>query len=146
MIKKLPIYAVATLVISFLLTSCSNNYISTNLDKDNFSEYFSASAVRIVNSEQDFSGRYQFIGAVEGQDCQVKAHHAAPDEINARTQARQQAFNLNANAVVFSGCALLDPEQLAQLNAQGSKISNDAQQCQALIICYAKAYAVEVAK
>ena len=53
---------------------------------------------------------------------------------------------MDANAVVFSGCALLDAEQLAQLNAQGAKTSNDAQQCQALVICYAKAYTVETVK
>jgi len=146
MIKKLYVSTTTALVIAGLLTSCSNNYVSTNLDKNNFNDYFSASVVKIVDSEKDFSGRYQYIGAVEGQDCQVKAHHAAPDKINARTQARQQAFNMDANAVVFSGCAVLEQAQLAQLNSQGSKVSNNAQQCHAIVICYAKAYVIEEAK
>jgi len=133
MIKKLFI---TSLII--LLASCSNHYVSTNLDKDNFSGYFSASNVKMYNNEKEINARYQFIGSVEGQDCQTKAHHAAPDEINARTQARQQAFENQANGVVFSSCALLTQEQLAQLNN-----SNDAQQCYAIVICYAKAYAVE---
>tara|TARA_R110001583_G_C5603795_1_gene404738 strand:- start:685 stop:1110 length:426 start_codon:yes stop_codon:yes gene_type:complete len=137
MIKKLFIPLVLTLTATFI-ASCSNNYVSTNLDKENFSDYFSASNVKIYKSEQDINARYQFIGSVEGQDCQIKAHHALPDEVNARTQARQQAFDIKANAVVFSSCALLSQEQLAQLSH-----SNDAQQCHAIVICYAKAYAVE---
>ena len=120
------------------LTSCSAHNVSTNLDKENFNDYFSASNVKIFKSESDINGRYQFIEAVEGQDCQVKAHHAAPDRINARTQARQQAFNKQANGIVFSNCAVLSQEQLAQLNN-----SNDAQQCHAIVICYAKAYAID---
>ena len=121
-----------------LLASCSAHNVSTNLDKENFSDYFSAANVEIYKSEQEFNARYQFIGTVEGQDCQIKSHHAVPDEINARTQARQQAFNKQANGIVFSNCALLPQEQLAQLNN-----SNDAQQCHAIVICYAKAYAIE---
>lgn len=124
--------------LAFFLTSCSSGYVSTNLDKQNFSDYFSASNVEIYQSEKNIKGRYQFIGAVEGQDCQNKPHHAVPDEINARTQARRHAFEINANGIVFSNCALLSPEQLAQFNN-----SNDAQQCHSVIICYAKAYAVD---
>jgi len=121
-----------------LLASCSTQNVSTNLDKENFSDYFSAANVEIYQSEKDINASYQFIGAVEGQDCQIKAHHAVPDEINARTQARRQAFGKQANGIVFSNCALLGQEQLAQLNN-----SNDAQQCHAIVICYAKAYAID---
>jgi len=121
-----------------LMASCSTHNVSTNLDKQNFSNYFSAANVEIYQSEKDINASYQFIGAVEGQDCQIKAHHAVPDEINARTQARRQAFDKQANGIVFSNCALLAQEQLAQLNN-----SNDAQRCHAIVICYAKAYAIE---
>ena len=122
-----------------LVSSCSNRAVTTNLDKDNFTHYFSASMVDVYNSEKEIASPYRFIGAVEGQDCQVKPHHATPDEINARTQARQQAFKMQANGVVFTGCALLTHEQLLQLNN-----SNDAQQCYAVVVCYAKAYAISV--
>ncbi len=127
---------ISTLIL--LLASCSTNYVSTNLDEENFSDYFSAANVAIYQSEKEFNTHFQFIGSVEGQDCQIKAHHAVPDVINARTQARRQAFIKQANGVVFSNCALLTQEQLAQLNK-----SNDAQQCHAIVICYAKAYAIE---
>lgn len=121
-----------------LIASCNSRHVSTNLDKENFSDYFSASKVKIYTQEKEITTGHKYIGAVEGQDCQIKPHHAAPDEINARTQARQQAFEQRANAVVFIGCALLTSEQLAQLND-----SNDAQQCHAIVICYAKAFIVE---
>jgi len=133
MIKKL-----FTFILFAFVTSCSSQYVSTNLDKDNFSNYFSASKVRIYQSEKDIIGSYKLIGSVEGQDCQIKPHHAEPDKVNARTQARQQAFTLNANGVVFTGCALLGQEELAQLNN-----SNDARQCNAIVICYAKAFVIE---
>jgi len=127
----------AFVTLTIILASCSNNYVATNLDKENFNEYFSPAKVKIYETEQSISTQYQLIGVVEGQDCQKKPHHAAPDKINARTQARQQAFDKNANAVVFTGCVELTPEQLAHLGD-----SNDAQQCYAIIICYAKAFAV----
>ena len=135
-LKMLKKILLISLLIS--LTSCSAHNLSTNLDKENFSNYFSAAKVKIYPSEKDINASYQFIGAVEGQDCQIKAHHAVPDEINARTQARRQAFDKQANGIVFSNCALLPQEQLAQLNN-----SNDAQRCHAIVICYAKAYAIE---
>lgn len=138
MANKVIINPIIVLLTTALLASCANHNVSTNLDKENFNQYFSASKVKMYTSEKEFNARYQFIGSVEGQDCQVKPHHAIPDEINARTQARQQAFEQHANGIVFSGCALLSHEQLSQLND-----SNDAKQCHAIVICYAKAYAIE---
>jgi RcsF protein len=135
--KKFIILSIVLTTIT-LITSCNSRHVSTNVDKENFSDYFSASKVKIYEQEKDIKTRHNYIGVVEGQDCQIKPHHAAPDEINARTQARRQAFEQQANAVVFTGCALLTSEQLAKLNN-----SSDAQQCHAIVICYAKAFAVE---
>jgi RcsF protein len=135
--KKFIILSIVLTTIT-LITSCNSRHVSTNVDKENFSDYFSASKVKIYEQEKDIKTRHNYIGVVEGQDCQIKPHHAAPDEINARTQARRQAFEQQANAVVFTGCALLTSEQLARLNN-----SSDAQQCHAIVICYAKAFAVE---
>lgn len=127
---------VTVMVIS--VAACNSNYqLSTNLDKENFQQYFSAAEVKIYENESDMPARHKFIGLVEGQDCQEKSHHAEPDEISARTQARQQAFEQKANGIVFTGCAALAPEHLAQLSQ-----SNDAQQCHAITICYGKAYLV----
>jgi RcsF protein len=136
--KKLFIIAFITFITTTLIASCSGRYVSTNLDKENFSDYFSPSRVKIFEQEKDIKLRHNYIGIVEGQDCQIKPHHALPDEVNARTEARRHAFEQQANAVVFSGCTLLTSEKLAQLNR-----SNDTQQCHAIVICYAKAFAVE---
>lgn len=113
------------------LSGCSSHYtLSTNLDKENFKTYFSPAQVKIVESESDFTGRYKLIGLVEGQDCQAKPHHAKPDEIAARTQARLQAFEQKSNAVIFTGCALISDDQASK-------------HCHATVVCYAKAYQVE---
>ncbi len=138
MTNKIFINLVIAVLTTIRLASCANNLITTNLDKKNFDRYFSAANVKVYSSEQAIKGDYQLIASVEGQDCQAKSHHALPDEINARTQARQQAFDQHANGVVFSGCTLLTHEQLVQLSE-----SNDAKQCHAIVICYAKAYAIE---
>jgi len=113
------------------LSGCSSHYsLSTNLDKENFKTYFSPSQVKIVTSESDFSGRFKLTGLVEGQDCQAKPHHAKPDKISARTQARRQAFEQKSNAVIFTGCAMINDDQASK-------------QCHATVVCYAKAYQVE---
>jgi RcsF protein len=129
-IKLKRVFAITAIT----LTACSSEYtVSTNLDKENFQRYFSHAQVNVVEDESKFSGRYKLIGLVEGQSCQAKAHHAKPDEIVARTQARRQAFEQKANAIVFTGCALINDDKANK-------------QCVATVVCYGKAYQVEVLK
>lgn len=109
-----------------LIASCAKiSTYSTNLDKENFKHYFSPTQVKIFNSEQEFASNYKFIAGVEGDSCQQKPHLAAPNEIDARTIARRKAYDLGANAIVFSGCAEVQTKQ-----------------CHAQLICYGKAYQV----
>jgi len=116
----------AILMAAALLGGCSSQYnVSTNLDEENFREYFSPARVRIFQNEQEFPGDHRYVGLVEGQDCQIKPHHAAPNKINARTEARRQAYDKNANAVIFTGCTDIE-----------------SQVCTRLLVCYAKAYQV----
>jgi len=110
-----------------LLSFCASNYeVSTNLDRDNFVQYFAPAKVKVYNSEQDIQGNYIEIGHVEGEDCQEKAHHAIADEQIARTDARRKAFNQGANAIVFSGCATVTTKQ-----------------CVSQMICYGRTFKVE---
>jgi len=88
--------------------------------------------VTIYQSEEQITKRYKFIGLVEGEDCQLKVHHAAPDEINARTNARKQAFERKANAIIFTGCATIDA---TSANGQPQK-----KHCLSTLVCYGKAY------
>ncbi len=118
-----------TLFITILLVGCSHFTTSTNLDSSNFDSYFSASHVIIYNDEKEFKSTYQYVGLVEGEDCQQKAHYAKPDEIIARTNARKHADEIKANAIIFTGCAIIDNDQ-------------SAKQCLATTVCYGKAYFV----
>jgi RcsF protein len=118
---------------SITLSACSSQYtVSTNLDKENFQTYFSHTQVNVVKDESELLGKYKLIGMVEGQDCQTKIHHAAPDKIVARTQARRHAFEQHANAIIFTGCALINDNQADK-------------QCIETVVCYGKAYQVEQA-
>lgn len=121
-----------------LLTACASRYtVTTNLDNESFTHYFSPAKVIIYKDEKSMltdsrekkQQKFRYLGSVEADDCQAKPHHQAPDEINARTQARRQAYKLGANAIVFSGCALIE-------NNKADK------QCVATTVCYAKAYHV----
>ena len=123
-----------TLSAALLLSGCAKiNDISTNLDRDNFKHYFSPTKVEIVESEKDFTGKYNFVGLVEGESCQEKAHHAAPNEIDARTEARRNAYELEANAIIFSQCVMIEQDQAAK-------------HCVASTVCYGRAYQVEQTK
>jgi len=125
-----------TLIATFVLISCNSNFtVSTNLDSDNFKNYFSPGQVTIYQNEKDMVNRYKLIGLVEGEDCQLKSHHAAPNEINARTHARKQAFEQQANAIVFTGCATIN-DTIA--NQQPQK-----KQCLSTLVCYGKAYQID---
>ena len=126
--------SITMLLIALLITGCAKiNDVSTNLDRDNFKNYFSPTTVNIYNSEKEFKGKAKFIGLVEGESCQEKAHHALPNEIDARTEARRQAFKLQANAIIFSQCVLIEDDKAAKY-------------CIASTVCYGRAYQVEQSK
>jgi RcsF protein len=106
--------------------ACSTHYnVSSNLDPENFRQHFAASQVEIYQNDQSLGDNYRFVGLVEGQDCQIKTHHAPPSPIIARTRARKQAYAQKANGIIFSPCVAID-----------------APQCEALLVCYARAYQV----
>ena len=70
---------------------------------------------------------------VEGESCQEKSHHAAPNEIDARTEARGKAYKLGANAIIFSQCVLIEEDKAAKY-------------CVASTVCYGRAYKIEQVK
>ncbi|MGB1197488.1 MAG: Rcs stress response system protein RcsF [Thalassotalea sp.] len=126
-IKNLPTFVFCA-ISTLMLTSCSQNVsVKSNVNPENFREYFSASNVKIVNDESALETPYKLIGLVEGESCQVKAHHELPNEIDARTNARKKAHAINANAVIFTACTLIE-------NNEANK------QCIATRVCYAKAF------
>lgn len=125
MFKQVKLLSKFIILTSFLL-GCSGNYaFNSNLKATGSKQYFSASNVEIYENEQEFNGNFQFIGLVEGEDCQRKTHLAPPDPIIARTQARQQAYAKEANAVIFTAC-----------------VDIDSNACINQVVCYAKAYRI----
>ncbi|MFT6986088.1 MAG: RcsF protein [Psychromonas sp.] len=109
-----------------LLSACSNFQFSSNLDKDNFNEYFKPSQVTVYEKSQLAALDYTFIGTVEGSSCQENANDRPADIKQARTNARINAAGKNANAIVFQSCLTFDPDKVC--------ISN--------IICYGQTFHV----
>lgn len=109
-----------------LLSNCSSHYVfESDISQENTQQYFSASKVEIFQSESLITTAHQYLGSVEGEDCQMKTHLAAPDVINARTQARQRAHEQGANGIVFTSC-----------------VDIESKHCVAQVVCYAKMYQV----
>ena len=124
MTKQLTTQVLALLMVIPMLASCTGNYtFESNVKPDNATEYFSASKVKIFNDESEFMSSFQYVGLVEGEDCQKEQHLAPPDVVNARTQARQVAFKQQANAVIFTSC-----------------VDIETKHCVAQVVCYGKAY------
>jgi RcsF protein len=127
-LKLLPRQTLSILIALPLLASCSGNYtFESNVKPDNANEYFSASKVKIFKDETEFMSSFQYVGLVEGEDCQQEQHLAQPDAINARTQARQAAYLQQANAVIFTSC-----------------VDIKTKHCVAQVVCYGKAYRLGV--
>lgn len=118
------------LAISFV-QGCAKNYEpSSNLDSANFIHYFSPSRVTIYDDETDIVLPHRFLGLVEGESCQAKAHHVVADELAARTDARRNAYKLNANGIVFTACVLIEAQ-------------SQQSECVTTRVCYAKAFQIE---
>lgn len=108
------------------LIGCAKQYeLKSNIDPEAFDTYFAPSSVDIYETVSLLPAEHELVGMVEGEDCQKAPHLAAPDEIRARTQARQHAHKLEANAIIFSGCAEIENPQ-----------------CHSALICYGSAYRV----
>ncbi len=110
------------------LSACSNYQFSTNLDKENFDEYFKPSQVTIYQKSDLQELDYQLLGAVEGSSCQERENQLPADIKEARTNARINAANMNANGIVFQSC----------INFEADKI------CLSNIICYGRAIDVNI--
>ncbi len=108
---------------TILMSACSNMQFSSNLDKENFDEYFKPSQVTVYEKSDLLNLEYDVLGAVDGSSCQVEENDPPADIREARTNARIHAADLNANGIVFQSCIRFEQDK--------SCISN--------IICYARA-------
>ena len=105
--KRLPINIIQKLLtITFiaLIAGCSSYQVNSNVDKDKFEDYFQPSTVTIYQKGQLEELEYTILGGVEGSSCQEKAKDIPADEREARTKARINAANMNANGITFQSC------------------------------------------
>ena len=114
------------LLAATLLTGCSGYSFPTNLDKENFTEYFKPGSVALVDKAQLAELDYQILGTVEGVSCQEDNSQPVPVIGDARTEARTRTADLGGNALLISKCI-----ELQQTPG-----------CQASITCYGQALKV----
>lgn len=120
----------SVLVSTLFLSACSSYQFTSNIDKENFDEYFKPSQVTIYSKSQLSSLEHVVLGAVEGSSCQEKTNQTPADIRQARTNARINAANMNANGIIFQSCLNFEADE--------SCVSN--------IICYGQALAVSIDK
>ncbi len=102
--KNILLVAVA----SCILAGCTGYSFQSNLNPNNFKEYYKPSAVDVVTDE-DLQGKpYKSKGMVTGLSCQVKEGDVVATDADARTDARLKAVDLNANAIRFKKCVRLE--------------------------------------
>lgn len=94
------------IIIAFalFLSACTNYHFSSNIDKENFDEYFRPSQVVIYKKDDLLSMEYAVLGSVEGSSCQEDEIDMPADSKIARTNARINAYEMNANGIVFQSC------------------------------------------
>ncbi|NMP15657.1 Rcs stress response system protein RcsF [Thalassotalea sp. Y01] len=112
-----------TSIFSLMIAGCSfGPHVQTNIDKENFDEYFAATNVQMF-TEETLPDTANYLGLVEGNSCKAKANDKPANDIDARTLAREQAAHIGAQAVVFTSCVYVEDPQCIEMK-----------------VCYGKAY------
>lgn len=118
------LYIAPLLVLLSLQFGCSSNLsLNTNLDKENFDNYFAPSSVKVYDDESSLPSNYRYVGLVEGESCKLKSNDAPANAQDARTDARTKAATNKVNAVIFTSC-----------------ISIEDKQCLETVVCYGKTF------
>ena len=101
--------SMSLVVIGLLLTGCTGSYtFHSNLDKQNFKEYFKAGDVKVFRDGELPMSAYQALGLVTGEACQTSKNDKVASKEDARTEARKAAADLGANGIIIRGCATLN--------------------------------------
>ncbi len=112
------------LLLGLLLAGCSQYSFHTNLDRENFTEYFKPGTVTLLEKSQLAELNYLSLGTVEGESCQSDANQPVPNLGDARTDARRKVADMGGNAVVFGKCVTFTgtPTCLATLVCYGQAL------------------------
>ncbi|MCE0558096.1 MULTISPECIES: Rcs stress response system protein RcsF [unclassified Motilimonas] len=92
------------LLTPLLLVGCSQYSFNSNVDKENFDQYFKPSQVTVYDKAQLETLNYIHLTTVEGSVCQQQANEPKPTLADARTQARLAAADAGANGIIFTRC------------------------------------------
>ncbi|WP_409420562.1 Rcs stress response system protein RcsF [Pseudaeromonas sp. ZJS20] len=123
--RRLPLALPLSLSL-VLLTGCSMFSFHTNIDKENFTEYFKPGTVALVEKAQLEDLNYEVLGTVEAESCQADADQPVPNLGDARTQARRKVADMGGNGLLMGKCVTL--EQTAD--------------CLSSLLCYGQALKV----
>ena len=99
---------VSAALLAVLLGGCQDVAFETNLDPDNFTEYFKPSSVEVYTNESILQHRFKSLGLVTGLACQETEDDFIARESEARTDAKLKAADLGANGIVFGKCIRLE--------------------------------------
>lgn len=86
------------LMMPLIASGCADFAFNSNLDKENFDEYFKPGSVRIYEQSELADLNYLYLGTVEGESCQSDANQAVPNAGEARTLARRRVADMGATA------------------------------------------------
>lgn len=92
------------LLLTVLLSGCSTYPLQTNLDKDNFTDYFAVSDVEYYTTNSLQNDRVEQLGLVEGESCQTADNLPPAEEQQAKIAAKRKAAALNANGIIIRSC------------------------------------------
>lgn len=106
-----------------LLTGCSNYPIHTNLDKENFTDYFAVSNVQYYQTEALQKYHVEQLGFVEGESCQQMLNQPPAEQEQAMIAAKRKAAALGANGIIIRSCITPPPSKT----------------CHSSYVCYADA-------
>ena len=112
------------IVAASMLAGCSSYSFHTNLSPDNVAEYFTPSAVDVMDKDELLKYNSKALGSVSGLSCQADERDFIANEADARTDARIKAARMGANAIVFNKCVVV----------------TDSPSCLKSVTCYGQAY------
>ncbi|MBC8674461.1 exopolysaccharide biosynthesis protein [Aeromonas hydrophila] len=118
------------LMMPLIASGCADFAFNSNLDKENFDEYFKPGSVQIYEQGQLADLNYLYLGTVEGESCQSDAKQPIPNAGEARTLARRRVADMGGNGVTFDKCAEF----------------SDTPGCLKRVICYGQALKVATEK
>lgn len=94
---------------SIAVVGCSWFTFSTNIDPQNFTEYYKASLVKQYSKEDLQSIEdYEDLGTVDGISCQVSEEEPTPSEKLAQRDLLEKSYDLGANAIIMGKCIELE--------------------------------------